>query len=561
MITYTYEEYADDVLSGKLKACEAIILACKRYKDWKNREDIYFDKDDVEQKIRVVSRLKHFTGQHNGKPFELLPWQQFCVANIFGWKWKKNDLRVTKNVFIMISRKAGKTAFAAALGILCAIADKENGSEVELVANSRQQAKIAFDITSNFCESVDKNNKIFKRYRDSILIPKTKSKIQILSSDAMGNDGYNSSCFVLDEFHAAKNWDLYNVMKSSQGMRQQPLAIIITTAGFLLNGYPCYEHRLNCIDILKGNKVDESQFSAIYELDEGDDWEDEENWIKCAPSLGQTVSYDYLREQIVAAKNNGALETGVRTKNFNQFCQTKEVWIPDNYLSKSFDNVKWDDLNDEDCYMGVDLSAISDLTAVSVMFPPNEERKIYPDKFIFKNIIYVPESSIEESVNGDLYKLWKRQKYVKVTSGNVVDYDEILKDQLDIYNKTYLLGIGYDSWNATQWAINATSEGLPLYPYSQAIGNFNRPTKYFEMLIREGKIIMDYNPCLRWCFNNVELKFDYNDNCKPVKSGGNQDRKIDPVIAMVQALGTYLNKVNPSSDGEVLSVTNNFSNQ
>lgn len=556
---YTYQEYADDVLSGKIKACEAIRLACKRYEDWKNREDIYFDKEDVEQKIRIVSRLKHFTGQHNGKPFELLPWQQFCVANIFGWKWKRNNLRVTRNVFIMISRKAGKTAFAAALGILCAIADKENGSEVELVANSRQQAKIAFDITSNFCESVDKKKRIFNRYRDSILIPKTKSKIQILSSDAMGNDGYNSSCFVLDEFHAAKSWDLYNVMKSSQGMRQQPLAIIITTAGFLLNGYPCYEHRLNCIDILKGNKVDDTQFSAIYELDDGDDWEDEENWIKCAPSLGQTVSYDYLREQIVAAKNNSALETGVRTKNFNQFCQTKEVWIPDNYLTNTFDTVKLEDLYDEDCYMGVDLSAISDLTAISVLFPPNEERKVHPDKFIFKNIIYVPESSIDESVNGDLYKLWRRQKYVKVTSGNVVDYDEILRDQLDIYNKTYLLAIGYDSWNATQWAINATSEGLPLYPYSQAVGNFNRPTKYFEMLIREGKVVIDYNPCVRWCFNNVELKFDYNDNCKPVKSGGNQDRKIDPIIAMVQALGTYLNKVNPSSDGEVLSVTNNFS--
>lgn len=553
-MTYNYNEYADDVLSGKIIACEAIKLACKRYKDWFNREDIYFDKDDVEQKIRIVSRLKHTTGQHNGKSFELLPWQQFCVANIFGWKYKKNSLRVTKNVFIMISRKAGKTAFAAAIAILCAIADKENNAEVELVANSRQQAKIAFDITSNFCESCDKRNKIFKRYRDSILIPQTKSKIQILSSDAMGNDGYNSSCFVLDEFHAAKNWDLYNVMKSSQGMRQQPLAIIITTAGFLLNGYPCYEHRLNCIDILKGNKVDDSQFSAIYELDEGDDWENEDNWIKCAPSLGQTVSYDYLREQIVAAKNNTALETGVRTKNFNQFCQTKNVWIPDNYLSNVFEKININDFKDEDCYMGVDLSAISDLTATSVMFPPNPDREVYPDKYVFKNWIYLPECSIEESTNSDLYKLWKRNKYITVTSGNVVDYDYILRDQLKLYNDTYLLGIGYDSWNATQWAINATTEGLPLFPFSQALGNFNKPTKTFEMLLRQGKVVIDFNHVVRWCFNNVELKYDWNDNCKPMKANNDQARKIDPIIGMLQALGTYLNKDNNFSDGEVLSV-------
>jgi phage terminase large subunit-like protein len=555
MLVYSYDEYADDVLNNKIIACEAIKLACKRYKEWFYRDDMYFDRDDVERKIRIVSRLKHTTGKHNGKPFEMLPWQQFCVANIFGWKWKKDNLRVTRNVFIMISRKAGKTAFASAIGILCAIADSENNAEVELVANSRQQAKIAFDITSNFCESCDRNKKIFKRYRDSILIPKTKSKIQILSSDAMGNDGYNSSCFVLDEFHAAKNWDLYNVMKSSQGMREQPLAIIITTAGFLLNGYPCYEHRLNCIDILKGNKTDDTQFSAIYELDNDDDWQDENTWIKCSPSLGQTVSYDYLREQIVAAKNNSALEMGVRTKNFNQFCQTKNVWIPDKYLLNIFKQINIVELKDEDCYMGVDLSAISDLTATAIMFPPNPERKLYPDKYIFKNLIYVPESTFEESVNADLYKLWYRQQYIVITSGNVVDYDYILKDQLKIYNDTYLIGIYYDEWNATSWAIDATTEGLPLYPYSQAIGNFNRPTKTFELLIRQNKIVIDYNPVVRWCFNNAELKYDYNENCKPVKSGGNQDRKIDPLIAMIQALGGFLNKnMKGYSDGEVLSV-------
>lgn len=554
----SYIKYAQDVINGDIKACEAIQLACKRFISWFDRSDIYFDYEDVDRKIRVVSRFKHFTGQHNHQPFILLPWQCWCVANIFGWKHKSNNCRVTKRVFIMISRKAGKTAFASAIGILCAIADNENGAEVELVANSRQQAKIAFDITSNFCESADARGKIFKRYRDTIKIPKTKSVIQVLSSDAMGNDGYNSSCFILDEFHAARNWDLYNVLISSQGMREQPLAIIITTAGFLLNGYPCYEHRQNCLDILKGNKTDDSQFSAIYELDDGDDWEDETNWEKCAPSLGQTVSYEYLREQVLQARNNPAIETGVKTKNFNMFCQTKNVWIPDTYLKDAFAKINIEDFKDEDCYIGVDLSAVSDLTCTSVMFPPNEERKVYPDKYVFKNLIYVPDSALDESINADLYKLWKRQGYIICTNGNVVDYDYILKDQLEVYDKTYLLGVFYDEWNAMSWAINATAEGLPLFPYSQAIGNFNRPTKTFEMLLRQGSVVMDYNPCVRWCFNNVELKWDYNDNVKPSKNKDDKSKKIDPIIAMLQALGGYLIKNKKGfSDGEVLSVNTN----
>ena len=125
---------------------------------------------------------------------------------------------------------------------------------------------------------------------------------------------------------------------------------------------------------------------------------------------------------------------------------------------------------------------------------------------------------------------------------------------MQIYNDTYLNAIGYDSWNATQYAINATTEGLPMFPFSQALGNFNRPTKEFERLIRQGMVVMDRNPVVRWCFNNVELKMDWNENTKPTKS--QPDKKIDPIIAMIQALGTYLSKQN-HSDGEVLVVSPN----
>ena len=332
---------------------------------------------------------------------------------------------------------------------------------------------------------------MIKRFRDTIKIPKTKSKVQVLSSDSMGLDGYNASCFILDEFHAAKDWNLYNVLISSQGMRQQPLAIVITTAGFLLNGYPCYEYRKTCIEILKGLKQDDSQFAAIYELDKDDDWQDEKNWIKCSPSLGQTVLHKYMQDQITAAINQPSMEYGVKTKNLNMWVQSKDIWIPDTFIEDSSGKVNIDDFLNEQCYMGVDLSSISDLTCTSVMFPPNPNRKIYPDKFVFKNYIYLPETALLDSTNSELYKYWKRHNYIDVTSGNVVDYDYILSKQIEISKKTYIANIAYDSWNATQWAINATSEGLPLTPYSQAIGNFNKPTKTFEMLIRQNKIIID----------------------------------------------------------------------
>lgn len=551
--TKKYIQYAQDIVAGRIISCEAIKLACQRFLNWFNRDDITFDYDEVDKKIRFISMMKHSTGQHNGKPFILLPWQSWAVAHIFGFKYNDTNLRVINNVFIMISRKAGKTAFAAALGLCCAIADNENNAEVELVANSRQQANIAFRMCNDFAESLDPKKRSIRRKRAIIEIPRTKSLIQVLSSDAMGNDGYNSSCYILDEFHAAKDWSLYNVMKSSQGMRQNPLAIVITTAGFLLNGYPCYEYRATCLEILKGVKEDDSQFAAIYELDEGDDWQKEENWIKCAPSLGQTVSYKYLRDQVKSAINTPAQEVGVKTKNFNMFCQSKEVWIPDRYILDRMQKVDINDYIDEESFLGVDLSAVSDLTSTTIMFPPNKDRKIHPDKFVFKSYMYLPESCLEENQNSELYKKWVREKNITLTSGNVVDYDYILKDQLDLYHKTYMVNISYDQWNATSWAIDATEENLPLAPYSQAVGNFNKPTKFLEMLIRQNKVVIDANPIVRWCFGNVSLKFDANENCKPMKANGDKSRKIDPVISMCEALGGYLDNTN-YSDGEVLSV-------
>ena len=160
------------------------------------------------------------------------------------------------------------------------------------------------------------------------------------------------------------------------------------------------------------------------------------------------------------------------------------------------------------------------------------------DKFYFKNYYYLPQSALVENSNSELYKDWQRKGLLNITTGNVVDYDYVLKDILNINNDVIIQKIAYDSYNATQWAINATTEGLPLEPFSQALWHFNRCTKEFERLMKMGRIIIDNNEITRWCFANVSLKSDHNDNVKPVKTS--DQLKIDGVIAMLQALGTYL---------------------
>ena len=531
-----YVDYVKGVLDGSIVACEYIKLACQRTIDFDNRDDMYFDEEDVTRRINFIWKMRHSTGQHNRQHFKLLPWQLWLISQIFGWKWKDTGYRVTRKVFLMISRKNGKTAICSALSLAAMVGDAQSGQEIDIIANNSKQAGICFDQIKNYAESVDPLRKIFQTYRSEIRVPYFKSKIQVLSSESMGLDGWNSSVVIFDEFHAQKNWDLYNVMKSSQAAREQPLMIVLTTAGFLIGeAYPCYSTWETCIDILRKDKQDDAYFSAIYQLDEGDDWQDEECWIKCSPSLDQTVFRQFMREELTAAKNNVSLENGIRTKTLNEWRQSENVWLPYELLKSNMQPMTVEEMsnlpNVSYAYIGVDLSAVSDLTALSLMVESE-------GKFYFKSWAFVPEDCLLSGQNAMRYRDWQKMGYIDVTDGNVQDYDYILSKIREIDSIIPIAGVYYDQWNAVQFAVNATNIGLPMYPYSQALGNFNRPTKMFELLLKKGDIVMDYNTMVLWCFANSTLKYDFNDNCKPIKAD-TKNGKIDTVIAMLQALGGY----------------------
>ena len=531
-----YVDYVKGVLDGSIVACEYIKLACQRTIDFDNRDDMYFDEEDVTRRINFIWKMRHSTGQHNRQHFKLLPWQLWLISQIFGWKWKDTGYRVTRKVFLMISRKNGKTAICSALSLAAMVGDAQSGQEIDIIANNSKQAGICFDQIKNYAESVDPLRKIFQTYRSEIRVPYFKSKIQVLSSESMGLDGWNSSVVIFDEFHAQKNWDLYNVMKSSQAAREQPLMIVLTTAGFLIGeAYPCYSTWETCIDILRKDKQDDAYFSAIYQLDEGDDWQDEECWIKCSPSLDQTVFRQFMREELTAAKNNVSLENGIRTKTLNEWRQSENVWLPYDLLKSNMQPMTVEEMsnlpNVSYAYIGVDLSAVSDLTALSLMVESE-------GKFYFKSWAFVPEDCLLSGQNAMRYRDWQKMGYIDVTDGNVQDYDYILSKIREIDSVIPIAGVYYDQWNAVQFAVNATNIGLPMYPYSQALGNFNRPTKMFELLLKKGDIVMDYNTMVLWCFANSTLKYDFNDNCKPIKAD-TKNGKIDTVIAMLQALGGY----------------------
>ena len=320
------------------------------------------------------------------------------------------------------------------------------------------------------------------------------------------------------------------MISSSQGMRSNPQLLTITTAGFNKT-LPCYLLRQVNTEVLEGLKIDDSAFCMIFTLDEGDDWQDEKNWIKSNPNLGVTVTTKYLSDQVNKAKNNPSEEVNILTKNFNMWCETSEVWIPSHYIASNSKELHFDYFAGERCYIGVDLASVQDLTAVVFAFKVEDHYYLIP-KF------YIPEESLQTRTDKETYKQWIREGYLKVTPGNVTDYDYITRDILEAKKTVTIKKIAYDQWNSTQWASQCTSMRLPLEPFSQTIGNFNGATREMERLVMQNKVTFDNNPILRWNFNNVTIRTDANGNIKPDKSRSNS--KIDGVIASIQALSILL---------------------
>ncbi len=525
-----YIQYAEDVLSGKIVTGHYIKLAAERFFRLMYDERYEFREDKVEQVCGFISIIHHYTGKHAGKPFVLEAWQEWIVASMYGFYLRGTNERLVQSAYIEMARKQGKSAFASALCLYHLIADGEMNAEVYMAANSKDQAKVSFNMASNFSKMLDPGKEFLDPYRDTIKYERTLSFLKVLAADSSKLDGPNASMYLIDEYHAAKNSGVKDVLQSSQGMRENPMAVIITTAGFDRLGV-CYQYREMCTEVVSGLKEDDTLFIAIYCLDKEDDWKDEAVWVKSNPNLGVTVQTKYLKTQVRKAINTPSDEVGIKTKNLNIWCDAEKTWIKDDYILSASANVNLEEYNRLDCFIGVDLSSTSDLTSFSVMIPTTE-------KMVWKTFYFLPEAALTEKRFKELYGEWARQGALCITPGNVVDYDFILNKIMEIGQILNIVTIGYDSWNATQFVINCTEKGLPMEPYSQSIGNFNKPTKELERLLLSGVAVIDNNIITRHCFRNVVMARDKNGNTKPSKQY--EEKKIDGVIAMIEALGVYL---------------------
>lgn len=533
------DQYIKDVLSGKMVACEHVKQACQRQKDDLRRKKWrwHFDEKKAWRVCFFIEKLTHIKGKWAGKPIQLEPWQIFILTTVFGWFG--DEKRRYKTVYIEVARKNAKSTISSGVGIFTLAAEEEGGAEVYSAATTRSQALITWNDAK---QMVNRNSALRKRFglttsAYSISVDKTASSFKALSRDHGGNlDGLNTHCAIIDELHAHKTRDVFDVLETSTGSRQSPLIWCITTAGSNRAGI-CFEQHTYTQRILKGVVDDERYFGIIFTIDEGDSWDNENVWIKANPNLGVSVDKDDLRSKCLKAQEMAAAKNNFMTKHLCVWVNADTAWMDmQKWESCGIDNII-DDFYGEPCWVAVDLATKKDISAISIIFKKNDKM------FIFGKY-YVPSATAEAPGNQH-YLGWIEERAMEVTRGNTTDYS-VIEDYIRWLQMHFeVQAVGYDSWQANYLATRLLAEGAPMIEVRQIISNMSEPMKLLEAKVLDSQLRHDKNPALTWMISNVVAHLDTRDNIQANKQY--PENKIDGAVALIMAMSLAYGEKEPEA--------------
>lgn len=552
-------QYIEDVLSGKELVCENTRLAVVRHINDLGKSEVeewpfYFDEREAQKAINFLRILRHPSGSRGiaGERFKVQNNQAFITAMLFGWRRKEDGQRRFTKAYLEVSRKWGKSLFAAFIQIYIGREEGASGGGVFTAATTRHQADEVFRAAKRMCEMLQKDSKTaaadFRVMANSINIKSSGCFIQKVSSEAGDIEGKNPLCATVDEYHDHPTDEVLELMASGMGTWDAPMLFIITTAGYNKE-YPCFRvERPNAVMVLKGERRQDNLFAIIYghdsldadgilELDP-DKPEQAKEIIRLArksnPNLGSTPTVNFILDRVRDARNKGgSTRVRVLTKNFNCWVDAPTTWIPEEKIKAVMRPIPIEEFYGRTVFLGIDLAAVKDLTALCLFSPADEERPA-----ICKVLYWLPEDTVKSRNDVAPYSEWVENGYINTTAENIVDYETVRLAIWDLQGKCNISAVGYDSWNAWETTAQLTEGGFNMQEVRPFFKWQSPPTKRIEMLFLSKGFEVDENPVLLWNFRNVALDFDTQDNIKIDKKKSAE--KIDGVAAMVDAIYVWL---------------------
>ncbi len=528
--------YIHGVLDGWIPACQLVRLVVERHVrdlDEAGQRGLHFDRAAAQHAIDWFGFLKHSKGEWAGSGFDLAPWQEFLLWVLFGWK-RQDGLRRFRTAYVEVPRKNGKSTLAAGIGLYLMIADGEPGAEIYSAATKRDQAKISWGEAARMVRSSPALSRMVHHWRASntLSIDATASRYQPLGADADNMDGLNVHGAIIDELHAHKSRAIVEVLETATGARRQPLIFEITTAGSDQASI-CYEHHEYSRQILEGSIRDDTWFAYIATIDEGDDWTDPKAWAKANPNLGVSVKVDDLERKAEKARRLPAAQNAFRRLHLNQWTQQTDRWIDLSLWDENAGGVNEELLVGRECYGGLDLSSVSDLTAWVLVFPEEDD----PETVQILARFWCPEAKLADEANNyrDQYRTWAAGGWLSTTPGDAIDYQFIKAQILRDAEQFRIVDLNVDRlFQGYQLSQELADEGLQVFGMGQGFLSMAVPMREFERRLLAKKLHHGGNPVLRWMADNVAVKMDPAGNLKPDKA--TSQGRIDGIVALIMAL-------------------------
>lgn len=532
-------DYIHGVLSGDIVANKYIKLACQKHLDdlHKSENDpdypYYFDAAKAERVAKFIQLLPHTKGKwaSKGEKISLEPWQIFACCLPFGWIKRATGYRRYTKILIFVCRKNGKSAIAAGVGNYMFCADNEFGAEVYSGATTEKQAWEVFRPAKIMVERT-------KELKDFFGIEVNASNMARLADGSRfepvigkPGDGSSPSCAIIDEYHEHKNNDLYDTMETGMGAREQPIMLVITTAGSSIGG-ACHQMVRDAERMLEGAVEIPDLWAVLYGMDKDDDWTSDIALKKANPNMDISVSAEFLQARQRDAKMSAAKQAIFRTKHLNEWVGAKNAWLNMAKWTNAPERLPLSKLTGRPCFIGLDLATKIDMVALVLLFPPHGDDVHYH----VHGRYYLPDSRVIEEIdsNTDRYRAWDSDGLLTLTMGEVVDFDAIKDDLREFYGRFDVREVAYDPWQATQLAQEMEKEGMVMVELRHTVQNLSEPMKALEALILQGKIAHGGCPILTWQASNVVAKVDAKDNIYPNKE--RPENKIDGMVALIMAM-------------------------
>ena len=533
--------YYEEIKAGRIVVSRRVREVYKRLAREiakpKANSPYFFDEEAGERPIEFAERFCKQSQGVIGAPLHLELFQKAYIQALFGFREKETGYRRFRETMFLVGRKNGKSTLLAAIALYLLVADQEGAAEIYSVATKRDQAKKVLTEAVNMVKQSPELRAVLKKRRNDLFFPATASVFEALASDSNTLDGLNSHAVIIDELHAIRDRNLYEVMKQSTSSRRQPLVIMITTAGTVRESVFDSLYEIAC-KVADGEMEEPTFLPVLYELDKREEWTDPAMWPKANPGLGTIKQYKTLLAFVERAKASPDDLPGVLCKDFNIREVAATVWL-------SYEAIKSDlrfsieDVFDTYAVGGCDLSATTDLTCATLLIRKRDDPVVYVLQQYF-----LPEKRIkdleEKNTAEAPYRLWEQKGLLTVCEGNRVNYSAVTEWFCEMRDKHKIttIKVGYDRALAGYWVDEMISNGFEMEAVAQGPFTWSQPMREMGAALDGKTVNYNGNPILVWCLTNTAVKKSGLNNIQPVKI--TDKRRIDGTVSLLNAWVIYV---------------------